>query len=78
MSARRLKEQCLTDDANTTLITAVTGDDTLIAHCFVSQWTHYGDRVWWITQMVVWAEYRDQKKATRVSELVSRRKVTCC
>jgi hypothetical protein len=51
------------------LIAAVTGEGKHIGHCIVSQWVHEEFRVWWITQLVVHTQYRNQKKATRVEEL---------
>jgi hypothetical protein len=59
MSTRRLKAQSLPDAANNILITTVTGDGHQVGHCIVSQWIHRGDRVWWITQLIVQPEYRD-------------------
>lgn len=67
MSPNRLKAQSLSEGANNILIAAVTGANHQIGHCFVSQWMHEGDRVWWITQLVVHSEYQAQSKATRVS-----------
>jgi hypothetical protein len=68
VSTRRLKALSLPEGANNILINAVTGAGVQVGHCFVSQWMHMGDRVWWITQLVVRPEYRDQRRATKVSK----------
>ncbi|KAF2690527.1 hypothetical protein K458DRAFT_427247 [Lentithecium fluviatile CBS 122367] len=67
LSAADLRWKYLPKGANNILITAVTRDHHIIGHCFVSQW-HRGarDRVWWITQLVVRPDHRDQLKATRM------------
>jgi len=67
MSRVRLRAQCLPEGANNILVTAVTKDDRHVGHCFVSQWMHGDDRVWWITQLLVVKRYRNQRRATRVS-----------
>ena len=38
-----------------------------VGHCFMSQWMHGDDRVWWITQLLVLKGYRNQRRATKVS-----------
>jgi hypothetical protein len=68
ISTRRLKTLSLPDGTDNILIIAVTGAGVQVGHCFVSQWMHKGDRVWWITQLVVRPEYRDQRRATKVSK----------
>jgi len=62
-----LKAKCLPDAANNILVTAMTKDCEHIGHCFVSQWMHGGQRIWWITQLLVLKGYRNQKRATKVS-----------
>ncbi|KAF2829558.1 hypothetical protein CC86DRAFT_287013 [Ophiobolus disseminans] len=67
-SARAQAElaQIVPEGANNILIIAVTKLGSQVGHCFVSQWRHRDDRVWWITQLVVQPEYRDQRRATRM------------
>jgi hypothetical protein len=69
MSSSKLKEMILPKDAdaNSILLTAVIGDGQQIGHCFVCQWMKGNKRIWWITQLVVLPEYRNQRRATRVS-----------
>ena len=62
-----LKAKCLPDAANNILVIAMTKDCEHIGHCFVSQWIHDGQRIWWITQLLVLKGYRNQKRATKVS-----------
>jgi hypothetical protein len=71
MSSKRIEAQCRPDGANNILITATTNAGEQIGHCFVSQWTCQGDRVWWITQMVVRLEFRDERRAIRVSTAIA-------
>ncbi|KAH7061937.1 hypothetical protein BKA63DRAFT_587718 [Paraphoma chrysanthemicola] len=66
MSVDDLKKYFIPEGASTVLVTAVTGDDRQIAHCFISQWVHEGDFVFWITQMVVDPRYRNQRRATKM------------
>jgi hypothetical protein len=67
LSASKLREVIIPKDTNNVLITAVNGDGDQIGHCFVCQWMKDGDCVWWITQLVVLPEYRNQRRATRVN-----------
>lgn len=66
MSPDWLREQSLPKGANSTLVVAMTETGKQVGHCFVSQWEHGVDRVWWITQLLVLPEYRSQKRATKV------------
>jgi hypothetical protein len=68
MSRERLRAQCVPGGANNILVTAMTERGQQIGHCFVSQWMHGEDRVWWITQLLVLKGYRNQRRATRVSK----------
>jgi hypothetical protein len=70
MSPEGLQAQCSPRGANNTLVTAVTGKGRHVEHCIVSQWIHKGYKVWWITQLVVHTQYRNQKTATRVGNSI--------
>jgi hypothetical protein len=61
-----LKDRGLPAKANNMLITVESRNGQGIGHCFVSQWNRKGDRVWWVTQLVVQPQYRNQRRATRV------------
>lgn len=63
----RLRLQSLPDAAHNVLVTAMTRHDEQIGHCFVSQWKHGSDRIWWITQLLVVERYRNQRRATKAS-----------
>lgn len=67
MTVDMMRRYYLPTGAKTVLVTAVTGNGRQIAHCFISQWKHENDFVFWITQIVVHPLYRNQRKATRVS-----------
>ncbi|KAH7394999.1 hypothetical protein DE146DRAFT_756880 [Phaeosphaeria sp. MPI-PUGE-AT-0046c] len=74
MSKSKLKAQSLSDGAVNFLITATASDKVPIepiGHCFVSQWMHSGARIWWITQLVVRPEHRNQRHATRMLEALA-------
>lgn len=68
MDAKRLADQSLPEGANNVLVCAETLDGHIVGHCFVSQWENpdFGNRVWWITQLLVIPEHRNQRKATRM------------
>jgi len=68
LSPSKLKEVILPQHANNILVTAVMGDSREIGHCFVCQWTKGQSRIWWITQLVVSPEFRNQRRATRVND----------
>jgi hypothetical protein len=70
MHAKQVQEHCLPSTGSNILVTAV-HEGQLVGHCFVSQWMRNGDRVWWITQMIVVKGYRNQRVATRVRKAVS-------
>jgi hypothetical protein len=65
MHAKQFKEHCLPSAGNNILVTAVR-EGRLVGHCFVSQWMRSGDRVWWITQLIVVRHHRDQRVATQI------------
>ncbi|KAF3063906.1 hypothetical protein GL218_02569 [Daldinia childiae] len=62
-NARRLREQCLPDAAETSYV-RVTVDGTLAGNAFVCRWSYNGMTVCWITQLVVVEEYRERGLAT--------------
>ena len=62
-----LRAKCLSDTTNNMLITAMTKAGQQIGHCFVSQWVHDSQRIWWITQLLVLKGHRNQRRATKVS-----------
>jgi hypothetical protein len=68
LSSQDLEVQSLPAGANNVLVTVLTREGRQGGHCFVSQWMHGEDRVWWITQLLVLPRYRNQMRATRVSE----------
>ncbi|CAE7199445.1 hypothetical protein PTTW11_08461 [Pyrenophora teres f. teres] len=67
-----LKAKCLPVGANNILVTAVAKDRKHIGHCFASQWMHLGQRIWWITQLLVVNGYRNQKRATRMLKVLTK------
>jgi hypothetical protein len=70
MHAKQVREHCLPSAGSNVLVTAV-HEGRLVGHCFISQWMRNGDRVWWITQMIVVKDHQNQRVATRVREAVS-------
>ena len=70
MHAKHVKEHCLPSAGNNLLVTAVY-EGRLVGHCFISQWMRNGDRVWWVTQIIVVKGHRDQKVATQACASLS-------
>jgi hypothetical protein len=69
MNVARLRRECLSENANNSLATAVTPDGRQVGHCLMSHWEDHGDRIWWITQLVVHPGFRNQKVASTVSKI---------
>jgi GNAT superfamily N-acetyltransferase len=69
MNVARLRRECLSENANNPLATAVAPDGRQVGHCLMSHWEDHGDRIWWITQLVVHPEFRNQKVASTVSKI---------
>ncbi|CAI9625322.1 unnamed protein product [Alternaria burnsii] len=67
LSRDRLRAQCLPDGVNNILVIAITKNGLQVGYCFISQWMHGDDRVWWITQLLVLEGYRNQGRATKVT-----------
>ncbi|KAG9194425.1 hypothetical protein G6011_04460 [Alternaria panax] len=71
LSRERLRAQCLPNGANNILVVVISQDGRQIGHCFVSQWMHGDDRVWWITQLLVLQGYRNQRRATKMLQVLA-------
>ncbi|RMZ72484.1 Acyl- N-acyltransferase [Pyrenophora seminiperda CCB06] len=65
------KAYCLPDATDNMLVTAVTKDSEQIGYCFVSRWIHRGQRIWWITQLLVLKGHRNQKRAARMLQALT-------
>lgn len=65
MSARRLREEYLPDGARSSYV-CIHVDDNLRGHAFASRWTYRGRQVCWVTQLVVYRDFRQRRLATHL------------
>ncbi|KAL4256247.1 hypothetical protein AB1N83_012272 [Pleurotus pulmonarius] len=69
MSARSLKEQCLSDPTASVLALCV-ADGILIGHAFASLWSLHGETICWVTQLVVSSKHRQRGIATSLLSML--------
>jgi hypothetical protein len=65
MNSTRLRQQCLPSGADNIYVKATEGGN-LIGNAFATRWVHQGQRMCWITQLVVSSRYRNLGIATEV------------